>query len=57
VRDLLAVPVDDGREHAHGGLTPMAICRAERLISEAMDSPSSASPRPIWLRSFRQART
>src|SRR6266550_3925736 len=42
VRDLLAAPVDDSREHAHGGLTPMAICRAEQLIAEAMDSPNSA---------------
>ncbi len=68
VRDLLAVPVDDEREHAHGGLTPMAICRAERLISEAMDSPISASPtlRELaatahistnhFIRSFRQTR-
>ena len=44
VRDLLAAPVDDEREHAHGGLAPMAISRAERLIAEAMDSPDSASP-------------
>jgi len=44
VRDLLAAPVDDERGHAHGGLTPMAICRAERLIAEAMDSHNSASP-------------
>jgi hypothetical protein len=44
VRDVLAVPVDDERERAHGGLPPMAICRAEQLIAEAMDSPHSASP-------------
>jgi len=44
VGDLLAAPVDDKREYAHGGLPPMAICRAERLIAEAMDSPNSASP-------------
>src|SRR5262249_50457279 len=44
VRDLLAAPVDDERGHAHGGLTPMAICRAERLIAQAMDSHNSASP-------------
>jgi len=68
VRDLLAVPVDDEREHAHGGLTPMAISRAERLIAEAMDSPNSASPtlRELaataristnhFIRSFRQTR-
>jgi AraC family transcriptional regulator len=68
VRDLLAAPVDDEREHAHGGLTPMAICRAERLIAEAIDSPNSASPtlRELaatahistnhFIRSFRQTR-
>jgi AraC family transcriptional regulator len=44
VRDLLAIPVDDEREHAHGGLTPTAICRAERLIAEAMEDPNSESP-------------
>src|SRR6266446_8161823 len=44
VRDLLAAPVDDERERAHGGLPPMAICRAEQLIAAAMDSPNSASP-------------
>jgi AraC-like DNA-binding protein len=44
VRDLLAAPVDDESEHAHGGLPPMAISRAERLIAEAMESPASASP-------------
>jgi AraC-like DNA-binding protein len=37
VRALLATPVDDERERARGGLPPMAICRAERLIAEAMD--------------------
>jgi len=68
VRDLLAAPVDDEREHAHGGLPPMAIRRAERLIAEAMDSPNSASPtlRELaatarvstnhFIRSFRQMR-
>jgi AraC family transcriptional regulator len=68
VRDLLAAPVDDEREHAHGGLTPMAICRAERLIAEAMEGPNSASPtlRALaataristnhFIRSFRQTR-
>jgi len=44
VRDWLAAPVDDERERAQGGLPPMAICRAEQLIAEAMDSPNSASP-------------
>jgi len=28
----------------HGGLPPMAISRAERLIAEAMDGPNSSSP-------------
>ena len=68
VRDLLAAPVDDESEHAHGGLPPMAISRAERLIAEAMDSPDSASPtlRDLaatarvstnhFIRSFRQMR-
>jgi len=44
VRDLLAAPVDNERKRAQGGLPPMAICRAEQLIAEAMDSPNSASP-------------
>src|SRR5882762_2706804 len=44
VRDLLAAPVDDERKRAQGGLPPMAICRAEQLIAEAMDSHNSASP-------------
>jgi AraC family transcriptional regulator len=44
VRLRLAAPVDNEREHAHGGLPPMAISRAERLIGEAMDRPNSASP-------------
>ena len=68
VRDLLAAPVDDEREHAHGGLPPMAISRAEQLIAEAMDSRNSASPtlRALaatacvstnhFIRSFRQMR-
>jgi AraC family transcriptional regulator len=68
VRDLLAAPVDDERERAHGGLPPMAICRAEQLIAAAMDSPNSASPtlRELaatarvstnhFIRSFRQMR-
>ena len=68
VRDLLAASVDDERRHAHGGLTPMAICRAERLIAEAIDSPNLASPTLSelaatahistnhFIRSFRQTR-
>jgi AraC family transcriptional regulator len=68
VRDLLAAPVDHEREHAHGGLPPMALGRAEQLIAEAMDSPNSASPtvRELaatarvsanhFIRSFRQMR-
>jgi AraC family transcriptional regulator len=68
VRDLLAVPVDDESERAHGGLPPMAISRAERLIAEAMDGPNRASPtlRELaataristnhFIRSFRQMR-
>ena len=44
VRDLLAAPADDEIGYMHGGLPPMAISRAERLIAEAMDSPNSASP-------------
>jgi len=68
VRDLLTAPADDEREYAYGGLTPMAICRAEQLIAEAMDSPNSASPtlRELaatarvstshFIRSFRQMR-
>jgi len=44
VRDLLAAPADDENGYMHGGLPPMAISRAERLIAEAMDSPNSASP-------------
>ena len=44
VHDLLAVPVGDEREHARGGLPPMTLCRAERLIAEAMDRPNAASP-------------
>jgi len=51
-----------------GPLPPMAVCRAERLIAEAMDSPNSASPtvRELaatsristnhFIRSFRQVR-
>jgi AraC family transcriptional regulator len=68
VRDLLTAPVDDERGYVHGGLPPMAICRAEQLIAEAMDSPNSASPtlRELaatacvstnhFIRSFRQMR-
>ena len=68
VRDLLAAPVDDERERAHGGLPPMAISRAERLIAEAIDSPNSASltlrelaatarvSTNHFIRSFRQMR-
>jgi AraC-like DNA-binding protein len=68
VRGLLAAPVDDERAHAHGGLPPMTISRAERLIAEAMESPASASPtlRELaatagvstnhFIRSFRQTR-
>jgi AraC family transcriptional regulator len=44
VRDVLAAPVDDEREYAHGGLPPMALSRAGQLIAEAMESPDSASP-------------
>src|ERR1700752_3119901 len=44
VGDLLAAPVEGEREQARGGLPPMAISRAERLIAEAMDSPDSAPP-------------
>jgi len=44
VRDLLAAPADDENGYMHGGLPPMAVSRAERLIAEAMDSPNSASP-------------
>ena len=44
VRDLLAAPADDENGYMHGGLPPMAVSRAERLIAEAMDSPDSASP-------------
>ena len=68
VRDLLAAPADNERKRAQGGLPPMAICRAEQLIAEAMDSPSSASPTLSdlaatarvstnhFIRSFRQMR-
>ena len=68
VRDLLTTPVDDERGYVHGGLPPMAISRAERLIAKAMDSPDSASPtlRELaatarvstnhFIRSFRQIR-
>jgi AraC family transcriptional regulator len=68
VRDLLAAPADDERGYVHGGLPPMAICRAEQLIAEAMDNPNSASPtlRELaatasvstnhFIRSFRQMR-
>jgi AraC family transcriptional regulator len=68
VGDLLAAPVEGEREQARGGLPPMAISRAERLIAEAMDSPDSASPTVTelaatarvspnhFIRSFRQVR-
>jgi len=68
VRDLLAAPGDDEGLRARGGLPPMAICRAEQLIAEAMDSPNSASPTlkelaatarvsaNHFIRSFRQMR-
>jgi AraC family transcriptional regulator len=44
VRDLLVAPVGDERRHARGGLPPMALWRAERLIADAMDRPNAASP-------------
>ena len=70
LRDLLAAPVDDEREreHAYGGLPPMALRRAEQLIGEALDSPTPASPTlgelaatarvsvNHFIRSFRQVR-
>jgi len=68
VRDFLAAPVDNERKRAQGGLPPMAICRAEQLIAEAMDSHNSASPTLSdlaatarvstnhFIRSFRQMR-
>jgi len=68
VRHLLAAPVDGAREHAHGGLPPLAVCRTEQLIAEAMDRPDSASPtvRELaatarvstnhFIRAFRQVR-
>lgn len=70
LRDLLAAPVDDEREreHACGGLPPMALRRAEQLIAEALDSPTPASPTleelaatarvsvNHFIRSFRQVR-
>jgi AraC family transcriptional regulator len=68
VRELLAAPVGDEREHARGGLPPMVLFRAERLIDEAMDSHNSASPTlkelaatarvstNHFIRSFRQMR-
>jgi AraC-like DNA-binding protein len=68
VRDLLTAPADDERAYVHGGLPPTAVCRAERLIAEAMDTPNSASPtvRELaataristnhFIRSFRQTR-
>jgi AraC family transcriptional regulator len=68
VRDLLAAPADDEIGYVHGGLPPMAISRAERLIAAAMESPASASPtiRELaatagvstnhFIRSFRQMR-
>jgi AraC family transcriptional regulator len=68
VRDVLAAPVADERERAHGGLPPTAISRAERLIAEAMDGPNRASPTLTelaatarvstnhFIRSFRQMR-
>jgi AraC-like DNA-binding protein len=68
VRELLAAPVGDEREHARGGLPPMALFRAERLIDEAMDGHNSVSPTlkelaatarvstNHFIRSFRQMR-
>jgi AraC family transcriptional regulator len=70
LRDLLAASVDDGmeREHACGGLPPVVIGRAERLIAAALDSPTPASPTlgelaatarlstNHFIRSFRQMR-
>ena len=68
VHDLLAAPVDDAREHTLGGLPPLAVCRAEQLIAEAMDRPDPASPtvRELaatarvstnhYIRAFRQVR-
>ena len=68
VHDLLAVSVGDEREHARGGLPPIVLSRAERLIAEAMDRPSAASPtlRELaatarvsvnhFIRAFRQTR-
>ena len=68
VRELLAAPVGDEREHARGGLPPMVLFRAERLIDEAMDSHNSVSPTlkelaatarvstNHFIRSFRQMR-
>jgi len=68
VRDLLSTPVDYERERAHGGLPPLAVCRTEQLIAEAMDRPDAASPtvRELaaaarvstnhFIRAFRQVR-
>ena len=68
VRDLLAAPVEDEREHSRVVLPLVAVGRAERLIAEAMDSPNPASPtvRELaatarvstnhFIRSFRQMR-
>jgi AraC family transcriptional regulator len=68
VRELLAAPVDDEREPAHGGLPPVVIGRVERLIAQAMDGPDSVSPTLTelaatahvstnhFIRSFRQVR-
>jgi len=44
VRDLLVAPVGNERKHARGGLPPIALRRAERLIAESMDRPDAASP-------------
>jgi AraC family transcriptional regulator len=68
LRDLLTAPVEGERKEARGGLPPMAIGRAEHLISEAMDRSTSASPTLSelaatarvstnhFIRSFRQVR-
>jgi len=68
VRELLAAPVGDEREHARGGLPPMVLFRAERLIDEAIESHNSVSPTlkelaatarvstNHFIRSFRQMR-
>ena len=68
VGDLLAAPVNHERGYARGGLPPMAISRADQVITEAMDHPNAAPPtlRVLaatarvstnhFIRSFRQIR-